>query len=906
MTQVGHRGVAFALTFCPRYIGDSSQSQIFENHISQRTLWNAVQFILSRSEQNQAEIRFSASVDRRITISIHYSPGIRINELKELSEEYVELGRVLPSEYGWNLIRDIDKSTPSTTPLSMTMCGIERRIEFVDLPSILPWLAEQSVIEQSQRQSSSVTAPPSATDASQEGLTQFLDVLFDGYTFRTMPKKGYPLRSLMGRIICIPVLGDIKDEYPDRRRFFEELQYAAPASVSIQLRPVVRDELKIDRILATQIRDCAETVNYALATSGFGRLKELRQAYDRYWLPHNFLCSSQVAISATSVSKVIALAHHFCSRLGGMRAFELVPRETNEMATIAQGIGSSPNSIWARAFVPEEIGRVSFASRLKERFAQNAIDDDPDYYEFLRRMSTLYTLEEAESLVRLPFAGQEGLPGMEARSIPPFFMPAMTFRPVLDSTGTPSNPPDDQIRVGVVQLPTSFTLATGAVEGDGFAQSLSNAQWHTMPVSNLCKHTFIVGSTGSGKTKMTLFLCKELSRLKIPFLIIEPVKSEYYDLLKPHIPSLKRWHFEGTRKDTGDDSYLRFDPLRLQPNVTVSRHVSYLKSCFEAAFAMEQSIAQTLENGLFNYYGAPVEKGGCGLPLPFGTVSQLQSPVRQNKVYPSLATFMDYFLNTSLREQFATTTDVNHAEFGKYFAEVYTWFKRRFTNLQIGAFGHACKLANEAAVEDVDQLDCFRNLIATPTVIELDAVADGEQRSLIMSFLMSFLFERRQADDLFNGKWPNNSLPKHVMILEEAHRILSNSESSGLSGKAAERSGVDAKAKAAAMFAEMLAEIRAFGQGMIIVEQIPTKIIPDAIKNTNLKIMFRLTAKDDRDYLGEAMGFTEDQKRFVTNLKTGQFVAFDEQHDQPLQLQLPFKHSPGWLFDEFFRNVKGD
>jgi DNA helicase HerA-like ATPase len=109
----------------------------------------------------------------------------------------------------------------------------------------------------------------------------------------------------------------------------------------------------------------------------------------------------------------------------------------------------------------------------------------------------------------------------------------------------------------------------------------------------------------------------------------------------------------------------------------------------------------------------------------------------------------------------------------------------------------------------------------------------------------------------------------------------------------------------------MLAEIRAFGQGIMIVEQIPTKIISEAIKNTNLKVMLRLTSKEDREYLGEAMNFTEVQKRFVTNLKTStegiNFVVFEEGIEQPLLLSLPFEpvrdpadRTPNWLYDPFF------
>lgn len=102
------------------------------------------------------------------------------------------------------------------------------------------------------------------------------------------------------------------------------------------------------------------------------------------------------------------------------------------------------------------------------------------------------------------------------------------------------------------------------------------------------------------------------------------------------------------------------------------------------------------------------------------------------------------------------------------------------------------------------------------------------------------------------------SLPpglRHFLIVEEAHRLLSTG--AGAASRGGEVVGETSRAKAVGLFVDMLAEIRAFGQGLAIVEQIPTKIVPEAVKNTNLKIMLRLTAKDDREYLGEAMNFTE-------------------------------------------------
>jgi uncharacterized protein len=125
--------------------------------------------------------------------------------------------------------------------------------------------------------------------------------------------------------------------------------------------------------------------------------------------------------------------------------------------------------------------------------------------------------------------------------------------------------------------------------------------------------------------------------------------------------------------------------------------------------------------------------------------------------------------------------------------------------------------------------------------------------------------------------------------------------------------GDSARGKSVGLFVDMLAEIRAFGQGLAIVEQIPSKIVPEAVKNTSLKIMLRLAAKDDRDSLGAAMNFTEAQKRYVTLLKVDKprddiagrvnFVLFEEGLEQPLLLHLPLSSSVGpesRPFEEFF------
>ena len=79
--------------------------------------------------------------------------------------------------------------------------------------------------------------------------------------------------------------------------------------------------------------------------------------------------------------------------------------------------------------------------------------------------------------------------------------------------------------------------------------------------------------------------------------------------------------------------------------------------------------------------------------------------------------------------------------------------------------------------------------------------------------------------------------------------------------------------KSAMMFSNMLSEIRAYGEGLLLVDQVPTRLIPDAIKNTNLKIIHRLVAEDDAKAIGESMGLSKEQRMIIPKLLTGQCVV---------------------------------
>ncbi len=103
-------------------------------------------------------------------------------------------------------------------------------------------------------------------------------------------------------------------------------------------------------------------------------------------------------------------------------------------------------------------------------------------------------------------------------------------------------------------------------------------------------------------------------------------------------------------------------------------------------------------------------------------------------------------------------------------------------------------------------------------------------------------------------KYRENRDFKHITLIEEAHRLLSKYEVGDSPNK---KRGVES-------FTDMLAEIRKYGESLIIVDQIPNKLTSEVLKNTNTKIVHRLFAIDDKEAIGNTMALTDEQKNFLS------------------------------------------
>jgi hypothetical protein len=73
---------------------------------------------------------------------------------------------------------------------------------------------------------------------------------------------------------------------------------------------------------------------------------------------------------------------------------------------------------------------------------------------------------------------------------------------------------------------------------------------------------------------------------------------------------------------------------------------------------------------------------------------------------------------------------------------------------------------------------------------------------------------------------------------------------------------------------DLLTEIRAFGEGIIISDQSPQKLARDAIRNTNLQLAHQLRDAADRQAIADAMLMDNEQQNYLGKLERGFAALF--------------------------------
>lgn len=360
-----------------------------------------------------------------------------------------------------------------------------------------------------------------------------------------------------------------------------------------------------------------------------------------------------------------------------------------------------------------------------------------------------------------------------------------------------------------------------------------------LDLNSLAMHTFVTGSTGSGKSNAVYHLLTEVRKKGIPFLVIEPAKGEYKDVFTD-----VKWY--GTNPLVGE--ILHINPFSFPKGIHVLEHIDRIVEIFNVCWPMYAAMPAVLKESIENAY----KSAGWDLDIS-----------ENEKVEGLFPTFDDVLLELN--------KTINSSEYsadtkGDYIGSLST----RIKSLTNGINGRVF-------VSDEMNLDALFNDNA---IIDISRVGSVETKSLIMGLVVMKLQEYRISNA--NGM---NSPLKHITVLEEAHNLLKktsteqSADSSNMVGKSVE------------MLTNAIAEIRTFGEGFVIVDQAPNLLDTAVIRNTNTKIILRLPESNDRKITGSSIALKEQQFDELSKLSTGIAAVYQNDWQEAVLCRLP-KYEP--------------
>lgn len=352
-----------------------------------------------------------------------------------------------------------------------------------------------------------------------------------------------------------------------------------------------------------------------------------------------------------------------------------------------------------------------------------------------------------------------------------------------------------------------------------------------LSLKDLAKHMLIVGTPGSGKTTFSVGLLDRLwKEHHIPFLVIEPAKNEYRALVQS-ISDLQVF--------TPGKNFISpfvFNPFCPPKNVRLETYKSTLKTAFAAGVSMSTPLDKIFEDTINNCY----------------------SDFR----------WLDNYTIADKGQVF------NITDFIKCFEETFE---------EIGYTGDARNIGRAGVVRLKSLVNLFDNyfsipiedLLSKPTVIELAAIENADQKALIIALLLLSILAYVNANYVGEGGLRN------FILLEEAHVLLDAETNAGGEGSA------NPAAIAQGLVKRMLAEIRSYGVGIAIADQSPRKVGIDIVALTDIKVAFRLVERQDKEILADSTSMSELQTNRLAKLKPGEAFLFFNRLDEPEEIITP-------------------
>lgn len=371
---------------------------------------------------------------------------------------------------------------------------------------------------------------------------------------------------------------------------------------------------------------------------------------------------------------------------------------------------------------------------------------------------------------------------------------------------------------------------------DGILVGERENQQVFVPAKWMPLHAMIVGMPGMGKTTFAVGLLERLWRKGYPFLIIEPTKTEYRRLLDC-IPDLQI--YTAGRSDLAPVSINPFLPPR---GITLEQFKPSLISVFMAAFSMTSPLDVIFPDVVNECY------------TRYGWRNNSTRDSEGVKVF-GLHEFICVFRDSVRRSHYDSESKANLESGGVY-------------RLQ-------ALLNSNPMLFDTDNTLPYERLLEKPTLIELDAIDNPEQKSLIMSILLINLMLTIRNTQGTDGRF------KNAVMIDEAHLLL------GEQMGAANEESAKSSQSAVQLLKNLVVTIRAYGTGLIFADQSPEKLTHEIVSNCNFKTIFHLDSARDRNMLANDTGLTEEMIQDIRALQPGEAYISCSKLRLPVRVQTP-------------------
>lgn len=369
------------------------------------------------------------------------------------------------------------------------------------------------------------------------------------------------------------------------------------------------------------------------------------------------------------------------------------------------------------------------------------------------------------------------------------------------------------------------------------------------PIKLLPRHAFFTGAPGSGKTYTMLYFINQLKKNNIPFLVLEPAKKEYRELLthetmkdvylfSPHLQS---------------KFPLRVNPMAFPTGIMLETHIESLLTALKGSFMFE--------GGVYKILSASVEKAYINKGW------DIEDKNDGTREFPTLSDVYSLF-EKELEE--------NSSYDGEVKGNIRSFLETRLGILMERGTGELFNTSVSTIPPEA--------WIEISAVVELEALSESAKNFFIL-LVCTYIRETLSVDP--NGGLDEHGIQmpvRHAIFIEEAHNIIAPTTQQSSSDT------VDPKVSATAFIVKMLAETRALREAVVIADQLPTVLAPEVTKNTGLKLIHRLTAQDDREYVGATVSATPLQLEQVANYSKGKALFYYEDTKKPFEVQV----ASGW------------